>query len=643
MGKKESTLTNIVSKISKDKQEEIAKEVCDQYDTDVRSRQEWAVKREKWYKLWLCHREVKTSPWVGCSNICIPMLSTASNQFHARAYQSIFAAPGMVRCLPVGKNDHKRAKNVEQYMNWQTLYEMEEYEEVFDRLIQLVPINGIGFKKLYYSKSKDRAVSEFISALDLVLPYRTKSMETARRITHRTWLHYDEILDRKDEKLWENCDDIREVPADLDDESMRQAGDEASGEEPDTTSENPHLILEQHKKFDLGDGKRQPLIFTVDYDSQTLVRASSRDFNGKVLNYFIDYHFLPNPEGFYSFGFGHFLEHLNEMANTAFNQIFDGGSISNTPFGFYGRRAGIKKKQIQLKPGYMTEVDDAKNIYFPSLQRIDQTLFQILGLIQQYGEQFTSTSDYLMGRESKGTKTPTAHGTLAIIEQGLVTFAVITKRIFRSLRKELRLLMALNNIHLPDSKEYRIMGSEDEIPFADIKKDDFDSVYDVVPIGDPSYASKGTRRQEASEVYDRMMGNPLIVGNPEAGMKPNVGAMHEITRDLLETYDKKNINKILPELPEEPKMAEEENAMFMQGDYEEPKPGENHKEHFPIHIRFKQTAAYGSMAAEYKKLVDKHLVATQKQAYMDEQMMQQLGAQSPQGAPQGMPQPGMGG
>jgi hypothetical protein len=87
-----------------------------------------------------------------------------------------------------------------------------------------------------------------------------------------------------------------------------------------------------------------------------------------VAEYFVDYHFLPNPEGYYSLGFGHFLQDLNEMANTAFNQIFDAGKLSNLPFGFYGRRAGVKKKTIKLYPGLMQEVEDAQQVYFPNMQ-----------------------------------------------------------------------------------------------------------------------------------------------------------------------------------------------------------------------------------------------------------------------------------
>lgn len=620
----EKTLVNFVSTLSAEEQAKIGKTVCADYDTDIKSRSEWEAKRNRWYKLWACHRDPKNDPWPGCSNVCIPLLATASNQFHARSYQSIFSAPSLVDTIPIGKADEERAKRVKRYMNWQLRYEMDEYEEVFDKVLQLLPIDGTAFKKCHYDKDSDKPVTEYISALDLVLPYRTKSLETARRKTHRLWLHYDELQERNDNGLYVNFGKVREDPVKEDDSELSKTKDEVTGEEAQSSSEKPHLILECHRTWKIN-GKRTPVIFTVDYDSQTLLRAVSRKIKDRTLEYFTDYHFIPNPEGFYSFGFGHFLEPLNEMANTAFNQIFDSGRLTNQPFGFYDRRAGIKSREIKLHPGKMIEAADATKVFFPSMQRVDQTLFMVLGQLQQYVEQFTSTSDYMMGREAKGTKTPTAHGTLAIIEQGLVIFGVMAKRIYRQMHKELRLIMTMNQLYLPDTKEYRVL--EDGVAFDDMKKEDFAGVYDVIPVADPTFSSRVMRRQEAQEIYQLLMSNPLVAGNPQLGVRPNQKATYEITKDLLETYDKRNLDKYLPAPPSEIISPEMENVKFMQGEYTKPNMGEDHRLHFQTHAAFMSGEFYAGMPDDYKKMLEKHMAETEQTAYLEAQQMQQLGAQ----------------
>jgi hypothetical protein len=300
-------LSNLVSKIPEEKQKDLTRNIIADYDNDVLSLADWRESRDRYYKLWACIREPKNDPWTKASNVCLPLLAIATNQFHARAYQAIFAPPGMVKTIPVGANDIRRAKNVEKYLNWQILHEMEEYEDVFDHTLLQLPINGVCFKKLYQSKAEKRVVSEYISALNLILPYRTTSLKSARRITQELWLHYDELQERDEVGLYENFDKVADVPGKEDTSLIRQTADESIGQKPLVSKDKPHLILECHRKHDLGDG-RKPYIVTVDYDSQTLLRVASREFNvgaeKTILNYYTDYHFIPNPEGFYSFGFG---------------------------------------------------------------------------------------------------------------------------------------------------------------------------------------------------------------------------------------------------------------------------------------------------------------------------------------------------
>jgi len=625
------TTVNLVSQFDEEELKKIGNKVYDDYHNDLQSRSEWERKRNKWYKLWACERDEKNTPWPNASNVCIPMLSTAVNQFHARSYQSIFAAPGFVKAIPVGKLDHTRSKLVEAFMNWQINYEMEEYEEVMDKLLLQLPIDGVAFKKIFYDVENERPRTEYIPALDLVLPYRTKSLATARRITHRLWLHYDELQDRDDLGLYENFEKISDTAAQKTEGTITQdTADKITGVSSTRAVDEPHLILECHTKL-LIDGKREPVIITIDEATQTVLRITSRVFKigkkQKVLNYFRDYHFLPNPEGFYSFGLGHFVEQLNEMANTAFNQIFDSGRLTNQPWGFYGRKAGIRAKKLKLYPGLMTEVADAGQVSFPQMQKQDGVLFQVIGLTQQFVETFTSTSDYILGRENQGTQTPTARGTLALIEQGLVVFSVMTKRIFRSLKGELGDIFALNQIFLPDGKEFVVMEGEDRIPFPDIKRKDFNHKYHINPVADPAYSSRTARKQEALELYQAMIVNPLIAGNPGAGMSPNFQAIHALTKNLINTFQITNAEEILPAMPQQSISPVDENAMFMQGDARDPVPGENHEQHLQVHATFRQGAFYSDMKAEYKELFETHITKTKQLMLLEQERAKVLGEQ----------------
>lgn len=639
------TDVNLAKKLPLGERKKIAQQIVQEFDFDRQTRKPWEDRRNRCYKLWMGERAKKETPFPGASNVCLPLLASAANQFSARGYQALFAPPGLAKTLPVGDSDVQRARKVEKFMNWQFLYDIEDYEDGKDKLLLNLPIGGTNFDKIYYDHVNDRPVVDYCSGIDVMLPYRTKNLRTARRITHAIPMHYDHMKLRADDKIWI---DFAKVS------STSSHGFEADSEIEDTKDmvegtpvdfdDRPKWVLERHMLLKTSiDSKPHPYILTVDYDSQTLMRMTSREMKldhvpkPVVPDYFVDYHFIPNPEGYYSFGFGHFLEQLNEMANTTFNQIFDAGKITNQPFGFYGRRAGLKRKEIKLWPGKMEEVDDASQIYFPNMQRLDQTLFQVLGFIQQYSEQFTSTSDYLMGREAKGTKTPTASGTLAIIEQGLVLFGVLTKRTFRSLRRELQLIYGMNQLFLSKEKQFRV-GEDEDIPWPSIKREDFDGKVDIIVQADPTYASRSLRIEQARMKYQDILNNPLTGVHDPRVQIANPVALAEATRDLLESYGTTNIGKYIPKMPDMPMSPIQENALFYQGDTHDPIPGDNDIEHIATHEAFKDSTYGKAMSEERRANLQKHIDKHKAKMYQEVHARIALAGQPmPPGLPSGLP------
>ena len=47
-----------------------------------------------------------------------------------------------------------------------------------------LPLSGSAFKKVYYDELLDRAVSKFVPADDLIVPYTATSLEDAEAIVH---------------------------------------------------------------------------------------------------------------------------------------------------------------------------------------------------------------------------------------------------------------------------------------------------------------------------------------------------------------------------------------------------------------------------------------------------------------------------
>ena len=69
-------------------------------------------------------------------------------------------------------------------MNYQIMDQMQEYESDFDQMLFYLPLSGSTFKKVYYDDLLGRAVSKFVPADDLVVPYTATSLDDAESVIH---------------------------------------------------------------------------------------------------------------------------------------------------------------------------------------------------------------------------------------------------------------------------------------------------------------------------------------------------------------------------------------------------------------------------------------------------------------------------
>ena len=78
-------------------------------------------------------------------------------------------------------------------MNYQIMDQMKEYEPEFDQMLFYLPLSGSTFKKVYYDEIMQRAVSKFVPADDLVVPYTATSLDDAEAIIHTVKISENEL------------------------------------------------------------------------------------------------------------------------------------------------------------------------------------------------------------------------------------------------------------------------------------------------------------------------------------------------------------------------------------------------------------------------------------------------------------------
>ena len=143
--------------------------------------------------------ESKTEPFKGASGATHPVLAEAVTQFQSLAYKELLPASGPVRTQIIGlptPDREQQSQRVKDFMNYTIMSEMKEYEAEFDQMLFYLPLSGSAFKKVYYDEVMGRAVSKFVPADDLVVPYTATSLEDADSIIHTIKISENELRKR---------------------------------------------------------------------------------------------------------------------------------------------------------------------------------------------------------------------------------------------------------------------------------------------------------------------------------------------------------------------------------------------------------------------------------------------------------------
>ena len=157
------------------------------FDEDQESRSEWENTYTQGLDLLGMQYDDRTEPFEGASGVTHPLISESVTQFQSQSYKELLPSGGPVRTQIIGAETPEKeaqAARIKEFMNYQITEVMEEFDPDTDQMLFYLPLSGSTFKKVYYDPTKQRAVSKFIPAQDLVVPYSASDVQTAPRVTH---------------------------------------------------------------------------------------------------------------------------------------------------------------------------------------------------------------------------------------------------------------------------------------------------------------------------------------------------------------------------------------------------------------------------------------------------------------------------
>ena len=635
---------NLAEVLEEDVLDPLGSEMLNSYEDYKASRDDWEQSYIKGLDLLGFKYEDRTEPFQGASGATHPVLAEAVTQFQSLAYKELLPANGPVRTRIIGKHTKEKedqAERVKEFMNYQLMCEMPEYEPEVDQMLFNLPLAGSTFKKVYYDSVLGRCVSKFVPAEDLVVPYSATSLEEAESIMHVIKMTANELRKLQVGGFYRDID--LGTPAYHEDE-VKEEKQDISGVST-TNKDEIFTLVECHVDLDLDgfqdmgqDGEptgiKLPYIVTVEESSGEVLSIrknySDNDPLKKRTEYFVHFKFLPGL-GFYGFGLIHMIGGLSRTATAALRQLLDAGTLSNLPAGFKMRGIRIRDEAQPLQPGEFRDVDAPGGNLKDAFQMLpykgpDGTLLSLMGTVVAAGQRFASIADMQVG---DGNQSAAVGTTVALLERGSRVMSAIHKRLYAAMKKEFMLISNVFADYLPPNYPYDVVGGQRQI-----KQTDFDQRIDVIPVADPNIFSQ-TQRITMAQTQLQM-----------ALSMPKMHNLYNAYRDMYEALGIKNIDAILPPpSPPQPMDPSVEHMMALSQKSFKAFPGQDHTAHMKAHISFMGTQLARTnpniLAAVQKNILEHISLMAQEQVQLEfkEEMaqvkemtaqMQQMGAMNPQ-------------
>jgi len=623
----------------------MASDLSSKYQDYVSSRKDWEQTYTKGLDLLGFKYDQRTEPFSGASGATHPVLAEAVTQFQALAYKELLPADGPVRTQILGMQTPdkvQQATRVKDFMNYQIMDQMKEYEPEFDSMLFHLPLSGSTFKKVYYDEVEGRAVSKFVPADDLIVPYTATSLDDAEAIIHRVKISENELRKQQVAGFYKDIDIGKPADKESDVEKKER---ELEGVTK-SANEDIYTLLECHVNLDIEgfedvnqqtgepSGIKLPYIVTLEEGSREILSIKRNyevgDPKKNKIQYFVHFKFLPGL-GFYGFGLIHMIGGLSRTATAALRQLLDAGTLSNLPAGFKMRGIRIRDDAQSIQPGEFRDVDAPGGNLRDSFMMLpfkepSQTLLSLMGVVVQAGQRFASIADMQVG---EGNQQAAVGTTVALLERGSRTMSAIHKRIYSALKNEFQLMARVFKLYLPQQYPYDVVGGQRMI-----MQSDFDDRVDILPVADPNIFSQTQRISLAQTELQLATSNPQMHN------------MYNAYRNMYEALGVKNIDSVLvkpqPPMPMDPAL---EHIQALGGRPFQAFPGQNHRAHIQSHLSFMETNMARNnpmvMASLEKNIFEHISLMAQEQIeleFRDElqriQQMQMMIQQNPQMAQQ---------
>lgn len=457
----------------------------------------------------------------GASRTVHPALVEGCIDYAARAIKELFPANGPCKVQIIGeatKAKLEKAERKKTYMNWQLTTQITEYRSELEQTLSQVPLGGSQYMKCWYDERFERPRTEFVPIDNVFLPFSASDFCTAERVTHRQHVVRMEFENRVNSGLYRDIKlSVSDTPMITNVSAAEQATDKIEGKEDESYNEDGertiyeiyvYLKLEEDKL--VPEDEYAPYIITIDESSSRVLNLrrnwAEEDKKRLKLDWMVEFGFVPW-RGAYKIGLAHIIGGLSGATTGALRALLDSAHINNTPAGLKLKGARVAGQNVKVSPTELSEIegpaniDDIRKVAMPFPFNPPSTvLFTLLQWLVDQAKGVVGTAEEKIADVSSTAPVGT---TLAMIEQGSITYSSIHARLHESQKRMLAIIHRINGVYLNDETTVEELG--DLI----VRRDDFTGPMDVVPVSDPNIFSD-TQRYAQQQAVDQLAANPVF-------------------------------------------------------------------------------------------------------------------------------------
>lgn len=365
------------------------------------------------------------------------------------------------------------------------------------RMLFAQGLMGDAFKKIYHCPMKERQVSKFVSAIDLIVSNDATDLEDVGRVTHRVRMRQNVMKRMQILGVYRSVD--LDVPAPEYSEGEEKIADIEGTQTADTNPEVediPHELYETYAELDIpgfSHPKDLPIPYkvTIDVTSRRILEIRRNwkegDGNYQKRNRFVKYPFIPGL-GFYGYGCAHVLGQDQKALTALERELIDAGMFANFP-GFLQAKHGPSQNrtnQIRVMPGQGVEVDTGGLPIKDSIMDLpykepSATLLSLATGIADMARKKVGAAHIPVG---EGTANIPVGTLLAMIELATKPMSAIHKRNHNAQQREFQILQELFMEDPSPLWKFSKDSDEDKIKIKEAISD-----ISLVPAADPNTPS----------------------------------------------------------------------------------------------------------------------------------------------------------